>query len=96
MEVYKGPIVISGIAGGFSKSNDMKALKENLLAGIDLMSETTRWPSTVLPRHMDALDCLDQFDQTFFNYIPRQADVTDPQIRLLTETAFEALIDAGM
>ena len=94
-EFYTGPIVVSGIAGRFPKSENMKVLKENLLAGMDLMSENNRWPSKMLPKKMGFLDCLDQFDQTFFNYVPRQADLTDPQIRLMIEVAFEALIDAG-
>ena len=95
LDIYDGPIVVSGIAGRFPKSENMKALKENLLAGMDLMSENTRWPPETLPKHIGILDSLDKFDNSFFNIVPRQADCIDPQIRLLIEVAFEALIDAG-
>ena len=73
----------------------MKVFKENLLAGADLMTENYRWPSEYFPQRFGTLDCLNQFDNVFFNMIPRQADSTDPQIRLLIEVAFEAVLDAG-
>ena len=95
LEIYDGPIVVSGIAGRFPKSDNMKALKENLLAGLDLMSENTRWPPDTLPKNIGVLDCLDRWDNAFFNTVPRQADCIDPQIRVLIEVAFESLIDAG-
>ena len=41
------------------------------------------------------LDQIDQFDAQFFGISPREAERIDPQQRLLMETAWEALEDAG-
>ncbi|CAH9063369.1 D-alanine--D-alanyl carrier protein ligase [Pseudoalteromonas holothuriae] len=36
-----------------------------------------------------------QFDAEFFNYVPREAEFMDPQLRLLHECSWQALQDAG-
>ena len=42
------------------------------------------------------LDSIDQFDPQFFGISPREAPYVDPQHRLLLETAWEAIEDAGL
>ncbi len=42
------------------------------------------------------LDNIDQFDPQFFGISPREAPYVDPQHRLLLETAWEAIEDAGI
>ena len=42
------------------------------------------------------LDQIDQFDPQFFGISPREAPYVDPQHRLLLETAWEAMEDAGL
>src|SRR4051794_1762576 len=42
------------------------------------------------------LDQIDQFDPQFFGISPREAPYVDPQHRLLLETAWEAIEDAGI
>lgn len=42
------------------------------------------------------LDDVDRFDAGFFNISPKEADHVDPQQRLMLETAWEALEDAGI
>ena len=42
------------------------------------------------------MDGIDQFDPQFFGISPREAPYVDPQHRLLLETAWEAMEDAGI
>lgn len=42
------------------------------------------------------IDGLDQFDPQFFGISPREAPYVDPQHRLMLETAWEAIEDAGI
>ena len=94
---YEGSIVISGISGRFPSADNTKELTEKILRGEELTSErTTRWDIKYLPERFGFLHCLDKFDANFFGFTPRQAHQTDPQIRLLLEATFEAIIDAGM
>ena len=96
LERYDGSIVISGISGRFPSAVNMKELTEKILRGEDLTSETsTRWINKILPERFGFLQCLDQFDANFFGLTARQTDQTDPQMRLLLEAVFEAMIDAG-
>src|SRR5438105_4862025 len=42
------------------------------------------------------IDNIDQFDPQFFGISPREAPYVDPQHRLLLETSWEAIEDAGL
>ncbi|XP_054923972.2 fatty acid synthase-like [Dermacentor andersoni] len=48
-----------------------------------------------MPRLHGKIRDLTRFDAQFFNTHPKQAHVTDPQLRLLLETSYEAIVDAG-
>ena len=48
-----------------------------------------------LPRRNGKLKDLSTFDAAFFGVSPKQADAMDPQLRLLLETAYECIVDAG-
>ena len=41
------------------------------------------------------LDDIELFDAGFFDFTPREAEITDPQIRCLLEVGWEALESAG-
>ncbi|HEY8102642.1 MAG TPA: SDR family NAD(P)-dependent oxidoreductase [Burkholderiaceae bacterium] len=41
------------------------------------------------------LDDIDMFDADFFNFLPREAEITDPQHRLFLECSWHALENAG-
>ena len=97
LERYDGSIVISGISGRFPSAVNMKELTEKILRGEELTSPSgSRYMNDILPERIGFLHCLDKFDANFFGLTSRQAHQTDPQMRLLLEAAFEAMIDAGM
>ena len=92
---YEGPIVISGISARLPKSRTMEEFKLNLFNGVDMTTDEKRWNDDKLPDRNGYLNCLDKFDASFFNQTPRQAEQIDAQARLLLETSFEAILDAG-
>ena len=48
-----------------------------------------------LPKRNGKIKELSKFDATFFGVHPKQATYMDPQLRILMELAYEAIIDAG-
>ena len=52
-------------------------------------------PGKMTSRYGGFLDGIDEFDAEFFKISPREAERLDPQQRLMLETAWEALEDAG-
>ncbi|XP_025419053.1 fatty acid synthase-like [Sipha flava] len=92
-------IVISGISGRFPESDSIAEFRDNLFAGIDLITDDDRrWPGGLhgLPARTGKLKTLDRFDANFFGVHAKQAEVMDPQLRLLLETTYECIVDAGV
>ena len=48
-----------------------------------------------LPKRSGTLKDITKFDAAFFGVHPKQANAMDPQLRMLLEVAYEALVDAG-
>jgi len=100
-------IAIIGMAGRFPQAPNLQRFWENLCQGTELISffsdeelekagispELLRHPNYVKARGV--LENADLFDAGFFGYSPREAECTDPQIRLFLECAWEALESAG-
>src|ERR1700720_1330916 len=107
----KGRIAIIGVGCRFPGSVSSKdALWKLLVEGREGIVEVQpdRWN---VARYYDAepgvggksialrggfIDAIDQFDPQFFGISPREAPYVDPQHRLLLETAWEAIEDAGL
>nr|XP_033193891.1 fatty acid synthase [Bombus vancouverensis nearcticus] len=92
-------IVISGFSGRFPESSDIEEFKKNLFEGIDMITDDERrWPAGLfgLPKRTGKLKDLKSFDATFFGVHAKQAHVMDPQLRLLLEVVYEAIVDAGI
>jgi acyl transferase domain-containing protein/SAM-dependent methyltransferase/acyl carrier protein len=105
------PIAIVGIGlhlpGG---ARDESSLWRLLADGVDAISEIPRdrWdvdayydpdpdkPGKMNTRHGAFISGVDQFDAEFFGVSPREAVSMDPQHRLLMETSWEALENAGI
>ncbi|HEU4328871.1 MAG TPA: type I polyketide synthase, partial [Roseiflexaceae bacterium] len=108
LDTYEGSgIAIIGMAGRFPGANDLDSYWRNLRDGVESISRLSdaelqaegvdpgelRSPSYV--RAAAVLDGVEQFDAGFFGYSPVEAEITDPQQRLLIECAWEALEHAG-
>ncbi|XP_072311635.1 fatty acid synthase [Eucyclogobius newberryi] len=91
-------IVIAGISGRLPESNNLEEFWENLLGGVDMVTEDNRrWEPGLygLPRRNGKLKDISHFDAAFFGVHPKQANTMDPQLRLMLEVAYEAIVDAG-
>jgi acyl transferase domain-containing protein len=100
-------IAVIGMAGRFPKAKNIDEFWSNLVngkesitfftdeelreAGIgeDILSD----PDFI--KAMGWLDGVDYFDASFFGYTPSDAEIMDPQIRILHECTHEALENAG-
>lgn len=104
------PIAIVGIGCRFPKAPNLAAFWELLANGVDAVGEVPpdRWDidqfydpdpnamGKIYSRSGAFLEHLDQFDPEFFDISAREAPYVDPRQRLLLESAWEALEDAGI
>ena len=100
-------VAVIGMSGRFPKANDIDTFWQNLRAGLESLTYFTAEeliaagqhpalvnnPNYVKARHV--LENVDQFDAGFFDILPSEAQVLDPQHRLFLECAWEALETAG-
>ena len=92
-------IVIAGISCRLPESDNMEEFWEHLICGADMVTEDDRrWEPGFggLPRRNGKLKDLSKFDAEHFQVNPLQAHAMDPQLRILLEVAYEAIIDAGV
>jgi fatty acid synthase len=88
-------VVITGISGRLPESDNIEEFKQQLFDGVDLVTDDERrWPSGLysLPARTGKLKDLSRFDATFFGVHAKQAHVMDPQLRMLLELTFEAIV----
>ncbi|XP_054925826.1 fatty acid synthase-like [Dermacentor andersoni] len=94
----KEDIIITGISGRYPQADSFSEFKEKLFGGVDLITDDeARWPRGFLglPERMGTIKDLSRFDASFFGVPPKQVQVMDPQLRLLIECSYEAIVDAG-
>jgi len=92
-------IVIAGISGRFPNSSNIKEYEYNLYNKIDMVDDDeSRWPhfSAETPRRTGKIGNLEKFDSSFFSVMNRLANHIDPQVRILLEHSYEAILDAGV
>ena len=97
-------IAIIGMAGKFPGAPNLDVFWQNLKAGVESVS-TFSDAELEMPAPTDneahfvrsraIIEGVDLFDADFFGMNPHEAEYTDPQHRLLLETAWEALENAG-
>lgn len=91
--------MIAGMSGKLPESENLEEFWANLIGGVDMVTEDDRrWKAGLygLPRRAGKLKDLSKFDATFFGVHAKQAHTMDPQLRLLLEAAYEAIVDGGL
>ncbi len=100
-------IAIVGLAGRFPHAKNIDEFWKNLSAGIDSITyfseqelKSSGVSETLInnPNYVKAgmlLEDIGMFDAPFFGFSPREAQLMDPQHRLLLEVCWEALENAG-
>ncbi len=100
-------IAIIGMSGRFPGADTVDRFWDNLAGGIRSATElddATLRAAGVPQRLIDNPDFVkvsyvvegaDQFDAELFQFTPREAEITDPQHRMLLECCYEALDHAG-
>ncbi|XP_015234782.1 PREDICTED: fatty acid synthase, partial [Cyprinodon variegatus] len=92
-------IVIAGISGRLPESHNLEEFWENLIKGVDMVTEDDRrWTPGLygLPKRNGKLKDISHFDAAFFGVHPKQAHTMDPQLRLMLEVSYEAIVDGGL
>ncbi|XP_067914268.1 fatty acid synthase [Heterodontus francisci] len=92
-------IVIAGIAGRLPESDNLQEFWDNLINGVDMVTDDgRRWKPGLygLPHRSGKLKDISKFDASFFGVHPKQADTMDPQLRIILEIAYEAIVDGGI
>ena len=100
-------VAIIGAAGRFPGAADVDRFWDNLAAGVDSIRhyddeelaalgvpEALRGHSAYV-RAGARMPGAEDFDPEFFDMTPREAEITDPQHRVLLECAYEAMESAG-
>jgi polyketide synthase PksL len=91
-------IAIIGMSGLFPEAPDIDTFWDNLVQGKDCITEVPkeRWDwRNLTVRWGGFIDNVDQFDASFFNISPREAELIDPQQRLFLQTVWKTIEDAG-
>lgn len=102
-------IAIIGLSGRYPGADDLNAFWENLSNGVDSITEvpSDRWdwreyyqegkntPGKTYSKWGGFMNGVDEFDPLFFNILPKEAEIMDPQERLFLESAYKTLEDAG-
>ncbi len=87
-------IAIIGVSGRFPGSDSVEDFWQNLLDGKELTSIFSQKDGGKIEAGSILKD-IEKFDASFFGFNPREAEILDPQHRLLLESAWEALEIAG-
>ncbi len=107
--VYNGlEIAVIGMSGRFPGAENINEYWDNLIRGKESVSFVDREELVTDPAYKElvnnpnyvnslggVLQGKDKFDASFFEYTPLEAEIMDPQIRILHEEVYHCLEDAG-
>ncbi|HEU4869657.1 MAG TPA: polyketide synthase, partial [Pyrinomonadaceae bacterium] len=89
-------VAVIGFAGRFPGARNTDEFWRNLCDGVESISfftELNEGPDYVPAKGI--VDDVELFDAKFFDYSPREAEMLDPQLRIMLECAVEAFEHAG-
>jgi fatty acid synthase len=92
-------VVISGMSGRLPDSRNIHEFRDNLFSKTDMVNDDDRrWKldHPEVPQRSAKMRNINHLDVGYFGVHHRQANMMDPMMRILLETAVEAIIDAGM
>ncbi|MEM9921731.1 MAG: beta-ketoacyl synthase N-terminal-like domain-containing protein, partial [Bacteroidota bacterium] len=108
MKDYTGfEIAVIGMCGRFPGAGDVQTFWKNLAEGKEsitflsdeeLLSEGESQRNLDNPRYVRANSFIEDkgyFDSNFFGYLPIEARLMDPQMRILHECVWKVIEDAG-
>jgi len=103
MTTKHGDIAVIGMAGKFPDANSVSQFWKNICSGKECFTSLLRAAGVSEADIGDSnyvkvspiLEDIDKFDPEFFAIPPIEAQLMDPQIRLLLQCAWETLEDAG-
>ncbi len=106
MSEHAKGVAIVGMAGRFPGAGDVDKFWENIKNGVESITRFSRDDLELPPPEIqeDAsnyvcakgqLDDIDMFDARFFGYLPKEAEVMDPQHRVFLEICWEAMERGG-
>ncbi len=98
-------VAVIGMSGQFADSRNIQEFWQNLLSGKNCVQEIseTRGHTGINgmewnkkdPMYAGLIPHIDEFDPRFFNILPSDAGIMDPQQRLFLQESWKALEDAG-
>ncbi len=101
-------VAIVGMAGRFPGADGVAKFWQNIKDGVESISRFAPedleipMPSSAIDERTSHYVCakgvlegVDQFDARFFGYLPREAELMDPQQRIFLEICWEAVEHAG-
>ncbi|RYY77824.1 MAG: acyltransferase domain-containing protein [Moraxellaceae bacterium] len=94
IEPDQNAIAIVGMSCRFPGAGSVEQYWQNLLGGIESIQVGIAPNSQILAQA--ELPAIEEFDYSFFGFSLKEAQLLDPQHRLLLECAWEALEDAGL
>ncbi|KAF2886148.1 hypothetical protein ILUMI_20026, partial [Ignelater luminosus] len=89
-------VVISGVGGLFPGCKNMEELQQRLLNNDNLMGSRWKEDERDVTNVIGAIPHFDKFDGSYFGIHYEQCAFMDPMQRLVLESTYEALIDAGV
>ncbi|KAJ8026445.1 Fatty acid synthase [Holothuria leucospilota] len=96
--VNREGVMVCGMSCRLPGCDNVNEVWDQLVSKVNLVTTNkSRWDPAYLglPETSGNLKDISKFDASFFGILPKQVNKMDPQLRLLLEVSYEAIVDAG-